>query len=261
MNSYCRWWNWAQWGEPPAGRDRPHSSWFDSCADTGALRWQRLSWWVAIASLFALFFFFSPPPHRRAPLTVRRNERWERQEVSHVTAAEAQTGTSDNSHTADFTPCHQPPHLKQIYRAAALLLDSVWLQQIRDRWANRISRLTSGTFSHPAISQCHFGIISLLAMIHDWNSFWPWVLRENVWHAVEEKWEMVAWSRKKKKKLLSAFCWAAWIIKSPQRKKSFGFNMRPCILPQIAGTVIQSDTNLPLSTLHLVSDQGSKWKA
>lgn len=37
----------------------------------------------------------------------------------------AQTGTSDNSHTADFTPCHRPPHLKQIYTAVALLLDRV----------------------------------------------------------------------------------------------------------------------------------------
>lgn len=68
------------------------------------------------------------------------------------------------------------------------------------------------------------------------------------------------WHEAEKKKLLSAFCWAAWIIKSPQRKKSFGFNMRPCILPQIAVPVIQGDTNLPLSTLHHVSDQGSKWK-
>lgn len=125
----------------------------------------------------------------------------------------AQTGTSDNSHTTDFTPCHQPAHLKQIYRAAALLLDSVWLQQIRDRWGNRISCLTSGTFSHPAISQCHFGIISLLAMIHDWNSFWPWVLRENVWHAVEKKWEMVALSKKKNKKTQSTFCITIGIIK------------------------------------------------
>lgn len=131
----------------------------------------------------------------------------------------AQTGTSDNSHAADFTPCHQPAHLKQIYRAAALLLDSVWLQQIRDRWANRISCPTSGTFSHPAISQCHFGIISLLAMIHDWNSFWPWVLRENVWHAVEKRWEMVALSRKKEE-AQSAFYWAIWIIK-PQLLKAF----------------------------------------
>ncbi len=128
----------------------------------------------------------------------------------------AQTGTSDNSHTADFTPCHQPAHLKQIYTAAALLPDSVWLQQIRDRWGNRISCLTSGTFSHPAISQCHFGIISLLAMIHDWNSFWPWVLRENVWHAVEKKWEMVALSRKNS----STYYWAIWIIK-PQLFKVF----------------------------------------
>lgn len=37
-----------------SGRDRPHSSWFDWRADTGALRWQRLSRWVAAAFLFAL---------------------------------------------------------------------------------------------------------------------------------------------------------------------------------------------------------------
>ncbi len=129
----------------------------------------------------------------------------------------AQTGTSDNSHTADFTPCHQPAHLKQIYTAAALLFDSVWLQQIRDRRGNRISCPTSATFSHPAISQCHFGIISLLAMIHDWNSFWPWVLRENVWQAAKKKWEMAALSRKKTQ---STYYWAIWIIK-PQLLKVF----------------------------------------
>lgn len=37
-----------------SGRDRPHSSWFDSRVDTGALRWQGLSQWVAAAFLFAL---------------------------------------------------------------------------------------------------------------------------------------------------------------------------------------------------------------
>ena len=52
-----------------SGRDRPHSSWFDSRTDTGALRWQRLSRWVAVAFLFAL----STQP----PLTIVRPQKWE----------------------------------------------------------------------------------------------------------------------------------------------------------------------------------------
>lgn len=185
-----------------SGRDRPHSSWFDSRADTGAVRWQRLSQWVAIAFLFAL-----STPHLLtipSPIEIRCGGReggrlvsifcvflffisLRRHKLEHPITPTRLISPPSRS------PCHRLPCRQQIYTALAIRLDSVWLQQITDRCrkGNRISCLTSGTFSHPAISQCHFGIISLLAMIHDWNSFWPWLLRENVWQAVEKNWEIV----------------------------------------------------------------------
>lgn len=90
------------------------------------------------------------------PFTVRPNHRRERQEVSHVDVMGAQTGTSDNSRVADFHPPVTRQHISNKYierRHFSLIVCDF------GRRGNGIRCLTSGTFSHPTISQHHFGII------------------------------------------------------------------------------------------------------
>lgn len=59
------------------------------------------------------------------PFTVRPNQKRERQEVSHVDVMGAQTGTSDNSHVADFNRPVTRQHISNTYIERPLLLDGV----------------------------------------------------------------------------------------------------------------------------------------